>query len=119
MRRPSSGAIAGRKTAVFDALCRHLLPRAGRRDGDARELTRLRASWTKPTGFGELAKGPFNHPRWGPHAFAPCESRLPAIVRLDADHFARCHLLGPGPANENAASSGAISQMQHQRLPMN
>jgi peptide/nickel transport system ATP-binding protein len=50
-----------------------------------------------------------------PHAFAPCESRLPAIVRLDADHFARCHLLGPGPANENAATSGAMSQTQLSR----
>jgi peptide/nickel transport system ATP-binding protein len=50
-----------------------------------------------------------------PHAFAPCESRLPAIVRLDADHFARCHLLGTGPANENAATSGAVSQMQLSR----
>ena len=50
-----------------------------------------------------------------PRAFAPCESQLPAIVRLDADHFARCHLLGPGPADENAATSGAMSQMQISR----
>jgi hypothetical protein len=27
--RPSSGAIARRKTGVFDALWRHLLPQAG------------------------------------------------------------------------------------------
>ena len=46
-----------------------------------------------------------------PHAFAPCESQLPPIVRLGADHFVRCHLLGPGPANENEASSGAVLRM--------
>ena len=47
-----------------------------------------------------------------PHAFAPCESQLPPIVQLGADHFARCHLLGPGPANENEASAGAVLRMQ-------
>ena len=28
-----------------------------------------------------------------PHAFAPCEAQLPDVVWLDAQHFARCHLL--------------------------
>jgi peptide/nickel transport system ATP-binding protein len=28
-----------------------------------------------------------------PHAFAPCETQFPDVVRLDAQHFARCHLL--------------------------
>jgi peptide/nickel transport system ATP-binding protein len=50
-----------------------------------------------------------------PHAFAPCESQLPPIVRLSPDHFARCHLLGPGPANENEASAGAVLRM-HQAM---
>ena len=31
-----------------------------------------------------------------PHAFAPCASRFPDAVQLDARHFARCHLLAPG-----------------------
>ena len=30
-----------------------------------------------------------------PHAFAPCETQFPDVVRLDAQHFARCHLLAP------------------------
>jgi len=30
-----------------------------------------------------------------PHAFAPCETQFPDVVRLDAPHFARCHLLAP------------------------
>jgi len=50
-----------------------------------------------------------------PHAFAPCEAQLPAIVRLDADHFARCHLLAPGPANENAASLAGVLRMRTTR----
>ena len=31
-----------------------------------------------------------------PHAFAPCASQFPDAVQLDAQHFARCHLLAPG-----------------------
>jgi peptide/nickel transport system ATP-binding protein len=31
-----------------------------------------------------------------PRAFAPCDKRLPPYLRVDADHFARCHLLSPG-----------------------
>jgi len=66
---------------------------------------------------GEIPS-PANQPRGCPfhtrcpHAFAPCENQLPAVVRLDADHFARCHLLTPGPANENAASPAGKSAMQ-------
>jgi peptide/nickel transport system ATP-binding protein len=50
-----------------------------------------------------------------PDAFDPCESQLPAVVRVGADHFARCHLLGPRPAIENAASPGAILSMRATR----
>jgi oligopeptide transport system ATP-binding protein len=28
-----------------------------------------------------------------PYAFSPCEEQFPEAVQLDADHFARCHLL--------------------------
>ena len=31
-----------------------------------------------------------------PHAFALCESAVPEAFWLDADHFARCHLVGAG-----------------------
>jgi peptide/nickel transport system ATP-binding protein len=47
-----------------------------------------------------------------PRAFAPCDKQAPANVRLDFDHFARCHLLTPGPANENAAAKGAMPRME-------
>jgi peptide/nickel transport system ATP-binding protein len=50
-----------------------------------------------------------------PHAFAPCETQLPAFVRLDAEHFASCHLLAPGPANENAASLAGVLRMRATR----
>jgi peptide/nickel transport system ATP-binding protein len=50
-----------------------------------------------------------------PHVFAPCESQLPAVVRLGADHFARCHLLGPGPANENVATPPGVVRLHATR----
>jgi len=34
-----------------------------------------------------------------PYAFAPCGERFPEAVQLDANHFARCHLLKP-PAEQ-------------------
>jgi peptide/nickel transport system ATP-binding protein len=41
-----------------------------------------------------LPKGCAFHTRC-PYAFAPCADRFPEAQQLDADHFARCHLLTP------------------------
>jgi peptide/nickel transport system ATP-binding protein len=38
-----------------------------------------------------------------PHAFAPCETQFPDVVRLDAQHFARCHLLTPDASKQARA----------------
>lgn len=40
-----------------------------------------------------------------PHAFAPCESQFPDAVHLDAQHFARCHLLAPGASTRGRTYS--------------
>jgi peptide/nickel transport system ATP-binding protein len=45
-----------------------------------------------------------------PHAFAPCETQFPEAVRLDAGHFARCHLLAPATAKRVGADRQTAKQ---------
>jgi oligopeptide/dipeptide ABC transporter ATP-binding protein len=45
-----------------------------------------------------------------PHAFAPCETQFPDVVRLDAGHFARCHLLAPAMAKRVGADRQTAKQ---------
>ncbi len=47
-----------------------------------------------------------------PRAFAPCEKQFPDVVRLDADHFARCHLLASDAAPMIAASRDGMTRVQ-------
>ena len=47
-----------------------------------------------------------------PHAFALCESQMPDVFWLDADHFARCHLLGPEPRQRERGHVGGHAQTQ-------
>jgi peptide/nickel transport system ATP-binding protein len=63
---------------------------------------------TEPVVEGEIPS-PANQPAGCafhtrcPRAFAPCDRIFPDVVHLDADHFARCHLLTPGGANPTQA----------------
>jgi peptide/nickel transport system ATP-binding protein len=45
-----------------------------------------------------------------PHAFAPCETQFPDAVRLDAEHFARCHLLAPNASKQVRAERQTAKQ---------
>jgi peptide/nickel transport system ATP-binding protein len=45
-----------------------------------------------------------------PHAFAPCEAQFPDAVRLDAGHYARCHLLAPAMAKRVRADRQTAKQ---------
>jgi peptide/nickel transport system ATP-binding protein len=45
-----------------------------------------------------------------PHAFGPCETQFPDAVRLDAGHFARCHLLTPTMAKRVGADRQTAKQ---------
>jgi peptide/nickel transport system ATP-binding protein len=45
-----------------------------------------------------------------PHAFAPCETQFPDAFRLDAQHFARCHLLAPDASKRVRAERQTAKQ---------
>jgi peptide/nickel transport system ATP-binding protein len=45
-----------------------------------------------------------------PHAFGPCETQFPDAIRLDAGHFARCHLLAPAMAKRVGADRQTAKQ---------
>jgi peptide/nickel transport system ATP-binding protein len=41
-----------------------------------------------------------------PHSFGPCEEQFPEVFQLDADHFARCHLLASDAQKVAVAPEG-------------
>jgi peptide/nickel transport system ATP-binding protein len=45
-----------------------------------------------------------------PHAFAPCETQFPDAFRLDAEHFARRHLLAPEASTRVSAERRTAKQ---------
>jgi peptide/nickel transport system ATP-binding protein len=49
-----------------------------------------------------------------PHAFGPCETQFPDAVRLDAGHFARCHLLAPANSKRVGADRQTAKQGSEQ-----
>ncbi|MGD0188333.1 MAG: ABC transporter ATP-binding protein [Roseiarcus sp.] len=45
-----------------------------------------------------------------PRAFAPCAKHFPDVVRLDAEHLARCHLLAPNGSRQVATEMQTAKQ---------